>query len=339
LKDIEPELQVGIAQHKTEKRYRVSAPFGRVWLVEILDSKRQIDTPKGYLEENSKYLEALAITLKPTTYSGTLFDPLPQIALLEKPNQVRILDDKLPVINPIIAEVGTVKLRFATIYAANLFLFDPITFPEIEKNLNQNLETWINSEVVRQGLPYAGAGTESGLENYLAARVKVSEVQIKDYFNKNQSKYLIGKVLDESDFPCVFKTLNYANSWQQIFSILPASNWIYDIPYPLNSYCDVEGESDVQLSLPEKPSRSSLQPIPGGFMSRVFKYEKGFAFLVLYGYTPTPLLKPFDLARGEVERDYRLLVAKKQLPNFKRTLYARTNAQNLLKQALAELEK
>jgi site-specific DNA-cytosine methylase len=47
----------------------------------------------------------------------------------------------------------------------------------------------------------------------------------------------------------------------------------------------------------------------------------------------------FEAAKGELERDYHLPVTKKQLHNFKKTLYQRTNAQTLLKQALQGLEK
>jgi hypothetical protein len=63
-----------------------------------------------------------------------------------------------------------------------------------------------------------------------------------------------------------------------------------------------------------------------------------YFFLVLYKYQPQPLLKPFSLARGQVEFDYRNAVARKRMPQFWQALKNRVGVQYRLKEAMRELE-
>jgi hypothetical protein len=201
-----------------------------------------------------------------------------------------------------------------------------------------DLETWITTESKRQGLPFEGVGTEFGLEPYLAARVNVSERQIKDFFSTKKNKYVLYNSVNEASFHCLFDTAVYAADWQKVFLLLPSLRWVESMIYPL-SHCDYQGESEPIPFLEKSPSATTLRPIAGGYMTKVFNYQNKFVFFVLEGYTPKPIPLPFNLVRGQVEREYRRLVAKKQLPAFESALRQRAGAKNLLEQTLKDLEQ
>jgi hypothetical protein len=333
---LEPELQIGISKFAKRGIVRVAAPFNRVWLVSVLDTSKL--QPK-------RTNQASPFELNPLRYSalGSLnFAPGDgyQIQkLTQLKSTVEILSPNLRQHNPTAVTLQNTRLGISSIFAMTLFLNQPDTFADIESKISQEIETWLKRSVVETGLPYNGAGardngagSQESLENYLAARVKVSENQLRSYYTANKNKYLLGK--NAKQMPCKFQSQSFANQLRNTFLTFPDQTWYFSLEYPYSSYCDLE----EQPPLPEKPSRTSLKPVPGGFITKVFRYQGEFWFVVLYGYQSKPLLKPFTLVRNEVEQEYRGLVAKKQLPAFEQALRKRMKAQNLLKEAMQELE-
>ncbi len=335
---LEPELQVAIAAKPNQKFLRVNAPFGRVWLVQVLNVEQIIDSPTGFLALTGDFSRDLSQFTDVIVRSAgnNLFSLNLNQVLINNQNTIEVLSAELPQIDPVVAEVGMAKVNLASAYASAFFTQEVQDFPKLEKEVALQLENWIKAQIIRQGLPLGGAGGEYGLETYLAARANVSETQLKNYYNLTKDKYRIGRAFEASVFACVFQTLKYAQDWQKVISLLPTPNWIDQLFYPLNM-CDFEGATDILKY--EKPSRANLTPIAGGFVTNIFKLGNEYAFLLLYGYLPKPMLKPFNLVRGEVEREYRRLVAKKQLPAFERNLRQKAGAKNLLEQALKDLEQ
>jgi hypothetical protein len=336
---LEPELQIGISKFAKRGIFRVAAPFNRVWLVSVLDTSKL--QPK-------RTNQASPFELNPLRYSalGSLnFAPGDgyQIQkLTQLKSTVEILSPNLRQHNPTAVTLQNTRLGISSIFAMMLFLNEPETFADIESKISQEIETWLKRSVVETGLPYNGAGArdngagaQESLENYLAARVKVSENQLKSYYAASEQQFMFehgGQAM-----ACNFKTQAFANQMRNMFTLFTDDKWVFTLESPFDGHCDVRGGGEVP-PLPEKPSRTSLKPVPGGFITKVFRYQGEFWFVVLYGYQPKPLLKPFALVRNEVEQEYRGLVAKKQLPAFEQALRKRVKAQNLLKQAMQELE-
>ena len=136
---------------------------------------------------------------------------------------------------------------------------------------------------------------------------------------------------------CTFANSQYASKWRDFVVFAPFDLWGDRQSYPLYRHCDAEDGSDP-LPLPA-PSRTTLTPIAGGYITAVFRYQQGFYFVALYGFHPDPLIKPFALVRDQVEQAYRTLVAEKQLSSFRAALYARTGVQNRLSDAIKQLEQ
>ena len=188
---------------------------------------------------------------------------------------------------------------------------------------------------MREGLPYGGAGAEGGLLPYIAARAKVSELQLKNSYWQDRRKYAYSA--DQYRVQCTFANSQYASKWRDVAIFAPFNIWGDALSFPLNTHCDTDGATDP-LPLPA-PSRTTLTPIAGGYITAVSKFQQGFYFVALYGFHPDPLIKPFALVRNQVEQAYRTLVAEKQLNSFRAALYARTGAQNRLAEAIKQLEQ
>jgi hypothetical protein len=330
---LEPELQVAISTFAKKGMFRVNAPFGRMWLVNLLDISKLQSNLINTTPVTAEQLSFGGVTQK---LSGSYLGDGSQLnGLSGLKTSVEVLDPNLHRYNPVAVRIDKLESGISSIYASVLFSNDSGIFEEIESKINQEIQAWLSQQVVRIGLPHGGAGSVDGLESYLAARVKVSENQLKSYYFANRKRFVFESGGEQ--IPCRFETLTFANQMRKFFVLFPDDKWFYSLEYPSGIYCDTDGGREPP-PLPKKLSRSSLTPIPGGFVTEVFKYEKEFWFIALYGYQPKPLLKPFALVRNEVEQEYRGLVAKKQLPAFEQALRKRVKAQNLLKQAMQELE-
>jgi hypothetical protein len=329
----EPEVQVGIAKFAKKGMIRVNAPFGRAWLINILDVSRLKVSLINKVQITEQQLLWAGRTIE---WAGSNLGDGSQLAgIPEQKPVIEILDVGLTRYNPIAVHLNNLELGISSIYAHLLFRNDPGIFAQMEASMNQEITAWLRRGVIRIGLPQSGAGDVNGLASYLAARVNVSENQLKSYYTANRKQFLFES--SRQEMPCRFDTWTFANQMRNMFTLFTDDRWFFTLESPFNGHCDVRGGGKVP-PLPEKPSRTSLTPVPGGFVSKVFKYQNEFWFIVLYEYQPKPLLKPFVLVRNEVEQEYRGLVAKKQLPAFEQALRKRTNPQNLLKQAMRELE-
>ena len=201
--------------------------------------------------------------------------------------------------------------------------------------LKQYVELWLEQTAVREGLPYGGAGAEFGLMTYIAARVKISDAQLKSFYWQNRREYLYRA--DQRKVQCTFLNSQYASKWRDVIIFSPFALWSDGGSSPLWMHCDGEGATDA-LPLP-RASKTTLTPIAGGYITAVSRFQQGFYFVALYGFHPDPLIKPFMLVRDQVEQTYRTLVAQKQLSSFRAALYARMGAQNRLAEAIKQLEQ
>ncbi len=336
---LEPELQIGISKFAKRGIFRVAAPFNRVWLVSVLDtSKLQPKrTNQASPFELSPLRDSALGSLNFAPGDGYQIQKLTQLK-----STVEILSPNLRQHNPTAVRLQNTRLGISSIFAMTLFLNEPEIFADIESKISQEIETWLKRSIIETGLPFNGAGArdngagaQESLGNYLAARVKVSENQLKSYYAASKQQFMFER--GGQAMACNFKTQAFANQMRNMFTLFTDDKWIFTLESPFDSHCDVRGGGEVP-PLPEKPSRTSLKPVPGGFITKVFRYQEEFWFVVLYGYQPEPLVKPFALVRNEVEQEYRGLVAKKQLPAFEQALRKRVKAQNLFKQAMQELE-
>ena len=331
VRDLEPEVQIGVLKASKIGLLRVAAPFGRVWLVWISElPKTTID-----LELRSA---SLAFRLLGGSNSLAVQSFLnPSFPL------VTWLDQSFKPFDPVIARVRGAELRLHEIFVARILeekdskaLLTDRFFDYAQKSIfNQYLEQWLEQTAVREGLPYGGAGAEGGLLPYIAARAKVSELQLKNSYWQDRRKYAYSA--DQYRVQCTFANSQYASKWRDVVIFSPLALWGDGGSFPLWMHCDTEGATDA-LPLPA-PSRTTLTPIAGGYITAVSKFQQGFYFVALYGFHPDPLIKPFALVRDQVGQAYRTLVAEKQLGSFRAALYARTEVQNRLAEAIKQLEQ
>lgn len=333
LTSLEPELQAALGVFAKPGLIRVPAPFGRAWLVNIIAyepavsfSQRASKVPSA---QNS-LSNGRVFTLSATTDNDLYLDSA-DASRNDPRSEIQALDPSVSLVDPIVGRVGTKEFRLVSWFANTLLAKDATDFEQIEAELPKTVEAFLTKEAVHQELPYGGAGAESGLETYLAARANVSEMQLKFYYDQNRTKFLLGN--NPFYMQCQFENKDYASHWRGVFVFAASEAWINGISYQ----CDTEGEADP-LPLPEMPSQSSLIPIAGGYITKVFQHRATYYFLALYRFLPQPIQKPFVLVRGEVEQQYRLIVARKRLPTFELELRARAGVQNLLAEGLRELE-
>jgi hypothetical protein len=327
----EPELQVGITQFAQKGMIRIPAPFSRMWLVSVLDVS----------ELNRNLIMAKLLTKQQIPIRGGLFASGErstagyEIRNLGDPElNVEMLDPNVIRYNPTVASSNGIDIGISSLYALNFFTNDVGNFEVIESKMNQQIDSWLQTSILELGLPLYGAGAEYGLENYLAARVKVNETQIKSHYANNLQKYSFKNNFEQ--ITCKFSTRDKTEKIRKQFISSQDDAWERGV-YDFRPNCNPQAKSEAS-KLPEPPSRLSLEPVAGGFVTRVLGGDKNFYFLVIKGYHPKPLLKPFNLVAYQVEQDYRRIVARKQLPAFEQALRKRTNPQNLLKQAMRELE-
>ena len=332
VQELEPEVQIAVMNATKTGLLRVDAPFGRVWLVWL--SKR----PGRTVNLNSSLDFAIAANLTEVSYSGFLKSAFDSEVL-----GIKWLDQSVAPRDAVVAQVGQDRLRLSELFVERIFAeADTTTLLSSEffdyapqSTFGRYVSYWIERTASVEGLPYAGAGAEYGLLGYLAARVKISELQLKSQYWQDRRKYTYRA--DQRIVQCTFINSQYARKWRDVVIFAPFNIWGDGENFPLYMHCDTQGTTDA-LPLPA-PSRTTLTPIAGGYITAVSKYQQGFYFVALYGFHPDPLIKPFALVRDQVEQAYRTLVAEKQLGSFRATLYARTGAQNRLAEAIKQLEQ
>ena len=327
IQELEPELQIGVLKASQTGLLRVAAPFGRVWLV---------------------WLSELPNSVVGTGLSASLsFDIITSSALQAYLNlsssPVTWLDQSFKTSDPVIARVRGAELGLYEFFVERILvekdlkvLLNDKFFDYAQSSFfGQYAQQWLENTAVSEGLPYGGAGAEFGLLPYIAARAKVSELQLKSAYLQDRRKYLYRA--DQREVQCTFLNSQYASKWRDVIIFSPFALWGDRGSSPLWMHCDDEGETDA-LPLP-RASKTTLTPIAGGYITAVSRYQQGFYFVALYGFHPDPLIKPFALVRDQVEQTYRTLVAQKQLNSFRAALYARTGAQNRLAEAIKQLEQ
>jgi hypothetical protein len=346
LQELEPEVQLAVLAASKSGLVRVPAPFGRVWLVWLstpLNGSTNRFQPTDFSDSVSSgptaRLEFRILSIPGTGSDDGLLKKL----LNQNPLPVEWLDPSFEGRDPVVARVGGASLRLTEFFTSQLFA--AFSLEQIAQSnffdyspdspLGTFINLWLEENAITEGLPHRGAGAEYGLEAYIAARAKVSDVQLKAYYWQHRQDYRYRD--DERFISCRFESLNYAKKWRDVVIFAPFNLLSVSLDYPMNAHCDAEGEADP-VSLP-KFSRATLTPIAGGFVTPVFEYQKGFYFVSGYGFHPDPLLKPFVLVRETVEQTYRRIIAAKQLESFKAGLLQRTGAKNSLVQASAELEQ
>ena len=328
IEDFEPELQVAIANLSRPDTLIVPTAFQRYWLLQVMT----INPPKPLTLQD--YLRGMPWNGKFVLTGSQLGDGA-SIRNTNTPNRtVEALESTLAVDDPIIAKVQDDEVRLASAFAQIFLVSDPSEFGDIESNLAKEVSGWMQRSAVHHGIPFQGAGAEQGLEVYLAARVTVSDAQLKEHYRQHKKQHTFyQKVIS-----CRFETKSFAEHFRKLFNEFPNSSWHDSLEYPNSGYCDTDGGSN-DPPWPGKPSRTSLLPVPGGYITQVFPHESAYYFQYLYNFQPVPLVKPFPLVRNEIEKEYRHIVAKKRLPAFWQELKRRTNAQYLLPQVLQELER
>jgi hypothetical protein len=320
---LEPELQVEISQIKKPGFYVFKAPFKRYWFIKIHQFPAK--SPFTLFGENT---QSYSVSSRVLSTKGFSSDKARRKATIE------FIDSRLRLINPLIAKIGNMEIYLSEYFSEQLFDNETNIFETRFTSLESSISEFIKSHVIYKALPYGGAGVDSNLQAYLAARVKVSADQLKFFYLKNRKNYNFRE--DEFQMGCSFTHPNPAKYWRTLFISNPTSTWIEKDQRPFY-FCDIEGEAE-NPPMPELPSKGSLTPIPGGFITNVGQSRNTYYFLVLYKYQPQPLPKPFALARGQVEFDYRNLVAEKRMPQFWQALKNRVGVQYKLKEAMQELE-
>ena len=330
--ELEPEVQIAVMNATKTGLLRVAAPFDRVWLVWL--SKR----PSRTIDLNSSLDFAVAANLTEASYSGFL-----KFATNSEVLSIKWLDQSIAPQDPVVAQVRQDNLRLSEIFVERILAeADTTKLASSEffdyapqSTFGQYVSYWTERTASVEGLPYAGAGAEYGLLGYVAARVKVSEVQLKNYYWQDRRKYMYRA--DQRSVQCTFANSQYASKWRDVVIFAPFSIWGNEITNQLDFHCDIEGATNP-LPLP-RASKTALTPIAGGYITAVSRFQQSFYFVALYGFHPDPLIKPFALVRDQVERAYRTLVAEKQLGNFRAALYARTGTQNRLAEVIKQLEQ
>ncbi len=329
VRELEPEVQIGVLKASKLGLLRVAAPFGRTWLVWLSALPKAVEP--GLTASLSVNIVASA-------------DPsVVQAILLSNTVPVTWLDQTLEPSDPVIARVGKAELRISEFFIASILeetdfkklLADAFFDLAKPAALGQYAQQWLENTAVREGLPYGGAGAEYGLLPYIAARAKVSETQLKSAYWQDRREYMYRA--DQYRVQCTFANSQYASKWRDVAIFAPFNMWGDGLNFPLNTHCDTDGATEL-LPLPAS-SRITLTPIAGGYVTAVSRYQQGFYFVALYGFHPDPLIEPFALVRDQVEQMYRTLVAEKQLEPFRAALYARTGAQNRLAEAIKQLEQ
>jgi hypothetical protein len=333
VESLEPELQIAVMNANKTGLLRVAAPFGRVWLLWLsrLPSSR---TQGGMFDPDAFRATA---SLRFTVTGGSNITPLPNNPA-DFP--VQWFESAFTPTEFTLARVGEERLDLTEYIVAELFqtleISDPESITSSKPLFNTAIEqfaaSWLEPRVIQQGLPYGGAGGEYGLETYLAGRVTISNAQLKTFYWQHRAEYRYQN--NENRVQCVFTDAAYAAKWRAVVIFAPFPIWDGLVPY-MN--CDDEGSSDP-LPLP-KLSSATFTPIAGGYITGILKAQSEVYFVAVYGFHPALLIKPFLLVRGEVERTYRVAVAKKQLEGFRAVLYQRTNAENRFKAVMQELEQ
>jgi hypothetical protein len=321
--DLEPELQIAISDVKKPGLYVIKAPFDRYWLVDVL--RFPAESLRTQIERSG--------TIVSYGYTSPTID-----YLLDTPTRlkarVEILNQKVKLINPLVLRVKDIEIYLSEYFTKALLLNDVSAFEPTLQKFPDYLKELISSLVPYFGLPYQGAGTESGLENYIAARFTPSENQLKQYYLEHQSEY----TFEEQEFRmgCIFDSRNSAEYWRNLFILNPQRRWINDLRS--SRFYDCRIDDEIELPLPVQPSKKSLTPVPGGFITTIGKYSNKFYFLVLYNFQPNPSFKPFSLVRGQVEYGYRLSVARQRMPEFWLRLVQSVGVQDRWQDVLKELE-
>jgi hypothetical protein len=160
-------------------------------------------------------------------------------------------------INPLIAKVGNTEIYLSEYFSEQLFYNETDIFETRFASLASSVGEIIKSHVIYKALPYGGAGANSNLQAYLAARVKVSEDQLKFFYLQNRKNYNFRE--NEFQMGCSFTHPNPAKYWRTLFISNPTSTWIEEDQRPFY-FCDIEGEAD-NPPMPEVPSKASLEGV------------------------------------------------------------------------------
>lgn len=326
---LEPELQIAVMNATRTGLLRVPAPFGRVWLLWL----SQLPSSRA---ENLNDPYGLSAGLSFSLVGGSGTTPIE----INFESDVQWLEATLTPAEFTLARIGAARLDLTDYIVAELLQNAQVSDPQIiaapkaspTSDLEGFVTKWLEPRVIAQGLPYGGAGTEFGLEIYLAARVTVSVSQLKYAYWQKRAEYRYQNF--ETRAQCAFNEAGYAAKWREVVVFAPFPIWDGLVG---NLDCDNEGETEP-LPLP-KPLRTTLTPIAGGYITGLLKTPSVTYFVALYGFHPDPLVKPFALVRGKVQQAYRAEVAKKQLEGFRAALYKRTNAENRAKAVVQELEQ
>ena len=315
----------------------VAAPFGRVWLAYLSP------TPKPQLTFGFSYFSSLTTLSGPVYFGAGSFDPTRFVKLLhDDATPVEWLDKSLAGRHPLIAEVGAAGWRLSDYFVARLL-------GEADPTITQRFfdlapaspvarfaADWLEARAIAAGLPYNGAGTELGLVAYIAARANVSEPQLKAYYWAHRGEYSF-RASQRTVF-CEFDDMKLARKWRETVLLAPFEIWTSFSQNGIGVRCDANPNIVPLPPLPA-PSRSSLTPIAGGFVTPVTEFKTKFYFALLYGFHPALLTKPFVTVRDGVEKTYRNLVAAKRLEAFKAKIFERAGARNSLAEAAARLEQ
>ena len=142
--------------------------------------------------------------------------------------------------NPTAASSAGINIGISSLFAFDLFTGNVSDFEAIESEMNQQIDSWLKASIPELGLPLAGAGTEYGLEDYLAARVKISENQLKSYYVAKQKQFVFegGKQV----MPCNFKTQALANQIRTALTLFTDDEWSTTLESSFYAHCDVRGD-------------------------------------------------------------------------------------------------
>jgi hypothetical protein len=335
---LEPELQIALLGTEQTGLLRVTAPFGRVWLV------YRTPMPKPSANLSISFFTSLTQPVSGPVYFGVgTFDPKSLIEfLIADTTPVTFLDSTVEPRNPVIAEVGTVRMRLSDYFVAKLLgevnpgLNESFFAAGPQSPIAQFVTAWLEARSITTALPYNGAGTEAGLEAYIAARAKVSETQLKYFYWQQRDNYLYSK--DERVVTCEFDNAELARKWRDTVLFAPYEIWGDFARNGVGVRC-TQDASLTPPTLLASPSRATLTPIAGGYITGIVAVGGKASFVLRYGFHPDPIRKPFLLARDAVQRSYRKLVAAKRLEAFKAELLTRAGAKNTLAEAVAALEQ
>jgi hypothetical protein len=324
LSNLEPELQNAISTAGKPGIYIFQAPFNRFWFVKI--HKFPATHPfAGVTKWNLN-----------TSFSGEFRSEYESI-LGNKRREAKLefLTSDIELFNKLILKVADLEI-YASEYFSSFYLtrnFNP--FEEIFKELISKMTQISKSNMLYRAKLHKGINDDGSLQAYLAARMKFSESQLKAFYVNNKEKYNFKQ--EQSQMMCSFSNINTAKYWNNLFIVNPNSFWVRDRQIEIQ-YCDFE-DRYKKLPLPENPTKATLTPIPGGFITGIGQSNGTYYFLVLYKYQPKSTLRSFALARSQVEYDYRMLVARKQMPQFWEALEKKLSVQYYVKEFLQELEK